>query len=173
MKPALYLFWTRDASLVGWLIRRVTAGPWQHVGIRFDQVYFEAHAFGSDKGFRGPKPLSKLLAWARKPGNVVHFEEVKVSEADYQTCMAWCEAESNKERRGYDVLQLLRIYLVRRLRWLGLTVASDPSKVCCHEAVIRCLRVIGIDLTSEAFPTPDSSDPSRVYLDFIAWKAKQ
>lgn len=171
----MFLFWTRGPGLVSWLIRRVTGGDWQHVGVRFDRererVYYEAHAYGEDKGFRGPKPLNKLLAWARQPGNVVEFQEMDIPQADIAYCLAWCEAEANEQRRGYDVAQLLRIWVVRRLKWLGLTVANDPRRVCCHEAVIRMLHAVKVDFTSDDFPTADSSDPGEVRRAFERWKA--
>lgn len=169
----MWLFWTRGSGIVDWLICRVTGGDWSHVGIRFDDQYFEAHGFGKDKGFRGPKPLSKLVAWAREPGNAVEFLAVPMMPDDIMACLAWCEAEANRARRGYDLVQLLRIYAVRRLSWLGLTVASDPSRVCCHEAVIRCLRTVGIDLTDEQYPTADASDPGHVNRAFRRWLEAQ
>ena len=168
----LSIFFTASRGPIEWLIRRVTGGEFSHCGIKIDDEYYEAHAFGESKGFRGPKPWVKLSSWARLPGN--RLEVVYLPEVDYagvETVRAWCHEEANKRKRGYSLGNLLQIWAcVRFLGRLGFVPKSDPSRLICSESAVRALRQVGIELTSEEYPTADSIDPNEAYRALMLWK---
>lgn len=159
-------------SLAGWVISRVTGGLWHHgfiaFGLEGPEVYYEAHAMADDgPGFRGPKPISKLHAWADKPGHIVELLDVtRLADrgGGVYRMLQWCDEEARFARRGYDVWQLVRIWASRRfLRRWGFAMQSNDAKTICSEAQTRALIAGGCNLSERYHVAPDDMSPSDVY----------
>lgn len=172
MKPKLSIFFCDSSGMISWLVKRVTSGEWSHTGIAIGDQYWEAHAYGH-KGFRGPKPVQKLIDWSlSKSGNRLRFVDIPATPEQVGQVRDWCRRTATLQQAPYDVWQLIRIWAVRRFagKW-GFSLSSDPSKLICSEAVARALAVIGIDLTSKDYPTPDQIDPGECWRALQRWLA--
>lgn len=163
-------FTRTTGSLVGWAIERVT-GRWHHGLIAFGEThpvdYYEAHASSKHgKGFRGPKPVGKLVLWAADRGHELEWIEITplLSEAGPYRLKHWCETEANRHRTGYDVWQLVRMWLVRRFLFRWFDVHQDASRLICSEAQTRAMWADGIDLCGIVQrSSADDMSPTDVY----------
>jgi len=151
----MFLFFSRNDSLVSRLIRRVCGCPWSHCGFGFSfdepekqsprisridangaaqtAVYYEA-LFG--RQIAPPRPLADLAAWAAAAKGrefvVVDIPFVSPEIAERKRMIA----ETFVQAATYGGLQLLAMFFFLEFGW---RVPRSVGRVVCSEFVARVL----------------------------------
>jgi len=173
----LFLFWSFDpTSTMPKLTVRVTgrqlpdkSDSWGHEGLGFELSdgtleYYEC--LFSD-GFRGPKPIEKLMEFQKAGGRVdiQVVDSLKCPEAQQirNTCQMWVG------QKGYYAWQLVLMwYFERVLRFYHKHIPPSPNRLVCSEAVARLVWP-WIDLRDED-RNFDEVNPNSAYRKWLKIK---
>jgi len=162
MRLEMFLSMNRKAW-ISRLIARVS-GPWTHMGIGFDledgaQIYYESLF---TEGFHGPKPWSKIPAWAEQdPRRKWARRSLDLSPEISERKRA--VAQAHVGRLGYAAWQLLAMWWFERVgRRYGWHVPRSPNKAVCSEAVAAILWP-EVKLTTPERPGLDEVSPSSAW----------
>ena len=148
MKAGLF-FTAVHGNLASWIIRRVTGGPYSHVGIYFvdhrapHDVYFESHWGQWDRngksGVRGPLPLVNLQAW--ESGSPKHILKIQppLPVSEDEALEMFVALDDATRSIHYAKLQLFHNWIRCRLGLSWYWGHGSSRRWTCSETAVRVL----------------------------------
>ena len=136
-------------NFVSWIIRRVTGGPYSHVGIYFvdhrapHDVYFESHWDKWEKngksGVRGPLPLVKLQAWGATDSRHILKIQDALPVTEDEALDMFVALDDATRSIHYARLQLLKNWVRARLGLMWYWGHGSDRHWTCSETAVRVL----------------------------------